>query len=70
MGWCDGVHKSIIIKQLRNRELEATLYHNLRVLLEETDRIKFEDLLSQTLKELNGSRDTVENLQEIRDLKD
>ena len=67
MGWCDGVHKSIIIKQLRNRELEATLYHNLRVLLEETDRIKFEDLLSQTLK---GSRDTVENLQEIRGLKD
>ena len=39
------------LKQLRNSELEATLYHNLRVLLEETDTKTFEDLLRQTLNE-------------------
>ena len=39
------------LKQLRNSELEATLYHNLRVLLEETDTKTFEDLLCQTLNE-------------------
>ena len=48
------------LKQLKNRELEATLSHNLRVLLEETDTTKFEELLHQTLKEFNESKDTVD----------
>ena len=48
------------LKQLRNSELEATLYHNLRVLLEETDTKTFEDLLCQTLNELNASRITAD----------
>ena len=43
------------LKQLKDSELEATVYHNLRVLLEETDAEKFEVLLQQTVKELNSS---------------
>ena len=45
------------LKQLRNSELEATLYHNLRVLLEETDTKTFEDLLCQTLNESRTTAD-------------
>ena len=35
------------LRQLKDSELEATVYRNLRVLLEETDRHKFELLLDQ-----------------------
>ena len=38
------------LKQLKNSELEALVYHNLRVLLEESDEGKFELLLDQRAK--------------------
>ena len=43
------------IRQLKDPELEATVYHNLRLLLEETDKQKFEILLQQTIKEFKTS---------------
>ena len=46
------------LRQLKDSELEATVYHNLRVLLEETDHHKFELLLDQTTKELTKSSTT------------
>ena len=46
------------LKQLNNSALEATVYHNLRVLLEETDKNKFEALLNETITELSKSSDT------------
>ena len=39
------------LRQLKDSELEATVYHNLRVLLEKTDRHKLELLLNQTIEE-------------------
>ena len=44
-------HRSCI----KNSELQATVYHNLRVLLKETDCHKFEQLLHETAKQLNKS---------------
>ena len=41
------------LRQLKDSELQATVYHNLRVLLEETDCHKFELLLKETLTQLN-----------------
>ena len=38
------------LKLIDNRELQAAVYHNLRVLLEETDCDKFEVLLTETVK--------------------
>ena len=35
---------------LKDQELSQTVYHNLRVLLEETDEKKFEHLLKVTQK--------------------
>ena len=46
------------LKQLKDSELEATVYHNLRVLLEETDCHKFELLLDQTIEEFTKSSTT------------
>lgn len=46
------------LRQLKNSELEALVYHNLRVLLEESDDRKFELLLNQTITELNKSPTT------------
>ena len=40
------------------RQLQATIYHNLRVLLEETDTATFETLLHATLQNLSTSKDT------------
>ena len=40
------------LKQLKDSTLQATVYHNLRVLLEETDQHKFELLLDRTIKVL------------------
>lgn len=47
------------IRQLKDKELEATVYHNLRLLLEETDQKQFEVLLKHTLKEFKKSSTTV-----------
>ena len=41
-----------------NRDTEAAVYHNLRVLLEETDTGKFENLLHKTVQQLNLSEVT------------
>ena len=46
------------LRQLKDSEPEATVYHNLRVLLEETDHHKFELLLDQTIEELSKSSTT------------
>ena len=46
------------LKQLKDSELEAAVYHNLRVLLEETDKNKFEMLLDETIKALSNSSNT------------
>ena len=46
------------LRQLKDSELQATVYHNLRVLLEETDCHKFELLLGETVKQLNQSSTT------------
>ena len=40
------------LKHLKDNELQAMVYHNLRVLLEETDQHKFQLLMDQTMKEL------------------
>ena len=47
------------LKQLNDSTLEATVYHNLRVLLEETDKNKFEILLKETITDLSNSSNTV-----------
>ena len=46
------------LPQLKGSELQRTVYHNLRVLLEETDCQKFELLLDETVKQLNQSSTT------------
>ena len=43
------------LKQLNDSTLEATVYHNLRVLLEETDKHKFEILLKETITDLSNT---------------
>ncbi len=43
------------LKQFSNDQLKVTLYHNLRILLEEVDTHKFELLLEQTIKSLRKS---------------
>ena len=40
------------IRQLNDSQLQLTVYHSLRLLLEETDKQKFELLLKQTLEQL------------------
>ena len=47
--WKENLH------QLKNYELKANVYHNLRVLLEEQDKDTFEILLDLTLIELSKS---------------
>ena len=44
--------------KIRDRDLEATVYHNLRVLLEERDRSKFEKLLEATTEQLSHNEST------------
>ena len=46
------------LKQLKDSALEAAVYHNLRVLLGETDKNKFEMLLEETITELSQSSKT------------
>ena len=48
------------ILSLKDQELAQTIYHNLRVLLEETDEDKFEHLLKETQKQLAKSPTTSE----------
>ena len=43
---------------MSDHQLQVTVYHNLRLLLEETDKQKFELLLKQTLEHLKRSNDT------------
>ena len=47
------------LKQLSDSTVEATVNHNLRVLLEETDKNKFEILLKETITDLLNSSNTV-----------
>ena len=46
------------LKELKDLELQASVYHNLRVLIEETNKDKFEALLGRTRKELLASGKT------------
>ena len=48
------------MRQLKDKALEATVYHNLRLLLEETNKDNFEALLDQTITELSSSSSTIE----------
>ena len=41
------------LRQLKDSDLQAKVYHNLRVLLEETDCHRFELLLDETVRQLN-----------------
>ena len=50
--------RSLILLSLKDQELSQTVYHNLRVLLEETDEKKFEHLLKETQKQLSRSPST------------
>ena len=53
--WRENLHQ---LKN-NNNELKANVYHNLRVLLEEQDKDRFEILLDLTLNELSKSSLTV-----------
>ena len=44
---------------IKDQKLSQTIYHNLRVLLEETDNKKFEELLKQTQAQLKSSTKTL-----------
>ncbi|XP_065896991.1 uncharacterized protein [Dysidea avara] len=44
---------------IKDQKLSQTIYHNLRVLLEETDKEKFEELLKQTQAQLKSSTKTL-----------
>ena len=46
------------LKLVKDSEMQATVYHNLRLLLEETDQSKFELLLHETVKQLKKSSST------------
>ena len=48
------------IKQFNDKELEATVYHNLRVLLEEDDMDTFESQLEATISNLDKGSKTKE----------
>lgn len=43
------------LNSIRDKQLAQTIYHNLRVLLEETDQDKFEQMLKKTTKQLSKS---------------
>ena len=43
------------IRQLKDSQLQATIYHNLRLLLEETNQQSFEILLKETLDQVKQS---------------
>ena len=47
-------------KKLTDTQLRVTIYHNLRVLLEETDERMFEVLLEKTVQNLKDSDTTCE----------
>ena len=47
------------LKLIENKEIQATVYHNLRVLLEETECSTFELLLKATLKQLETHATTI-----------
>ena len=46
------------LRELKDLELQAAVYHNLRVLMEETNKDKFEVLLDRTRWELLASAKT------------
>ena len=46
------------LKQVTDTGLQAMVYHNLRVLLEETNKEKFEVLLNETIQQLSSSKAT------------
>ena len=46
------------LKQISNRETQVQVYHNLRLLLEETDKEAFETLLSKTTAQLSAYSET------------
>ena len=46
------------LNSITDKQLGQALYHNLRVLLEEADKIRFEQLLNQTRKQLQASPET------------
>ena len=46
------------LKLLQDRSLQAQVYHNLRVLLEEPDKNKFQKLLDETVAQLLNSTAT------------
>ena len=46
------------LKELKDLELQAAVYHNLRVLMDETNKDKFEVLLDRTRRELLASAKT------------
>ena len=48
------------MNNIKEKEVAATVYHNVRVLMEETDIKKLKLLLQSTLKQLNGSDETQE----------
>ena len=46
------------MKELKDFKLQAAVYHNLRVLIEETNKDKFEVLLDRISRELLASAET------------
>ena len=46
------------LKLLQDRSLQAQVYHNLMVLLEEPDKSKFENLFDETITQLVTSKET------------
>lgn len=46
------------LKELEDRSLQAQVYHNLRVLLEEPNKSKFQQLLDETITQLLKSKET------------
>ena len=46
------------LKHIKDVEVKVNIYHNLRVLMEETERDKFELLLAKTLSNLQQSQET------------
>ena len=46
------------LNSIKDRQLAQTIYHALRVLLEETDKTKFEELLTKTLQKLSEDPST------------
>ena len=48
------------VNRIKDKEVAATVYHNIRVLMEEIDIDKFKLMLQSTLKQLNSSDETQE----------